>query len=482
MHRRFVFEILIPRYLHFGICIHSPSGSNLGIFIDVRKRNRRRIVLPPVAEPCAEERRLRAQLAIELSRPRFGCTDFFAGESVDALATDTAQRVHVLQRNARRALALVCQGIRRAFSLHTCPLRRPPAGFRHGRVQHLRHILCPAFQFRERGKLFGPGDPARRGTDGVQKLGDEVPNLFQHAPGRIVEKLLRRTGIGKNRAQHIAHHFFRRLLLRKLLSGSRIALLRCLHARVKVDARAIRPRAHGIFQCCVHVRALALQIMRHLVRGEIGIGPFLRIQRNFYGALACVTSIAAIALRVADAILRGKHHVVLAPQRLQHAQVRHLLPVQIFTCAVLPYQAAARVRPVGKAFARCAIAGARRDLRRLAGLRGRLRRNIGLYCRRHRSVGRLGLRDIRLHGLRGGFRVAFLVHRFPRRLLALRIRPARIVRLHARFFRHVRAAKLKAAQFLFWHATPTGFIGQIHCAPPGIRLLRGLRRLVCLCV
>ena len=33
-----------------------------------------------------------------------------------------------------------------------------------------------------------------------------------------------------------------------------------------------------------------------------------------------------------------------------------------------------------------------------------------------------------------------------------------------------------------WHAAPTGFIGQIHRAPPGVRFLRGLRRLVCLCV
>ena len=392
MHGRFVFEISIPRYLHFGICIHRPSGSNLGIFINVRKRNRRRIILPPVAEPRAEERGLRAQFPIELPRPRFGCADLFAGEGVDALATDAAQRVHVLQRNARRALALVCQGIGSALRLRARLLRHPirirPAGFSHSHVQHFRHILRPAFQFRERRKVLGSGDPARRGADRVQKLGDEVPNLFQHAPGRVIEKLLRRTGIGENRAQHIAYHFFRRLLLRKLLSGPCIALLRRLHARVKVDARAIRPRAHGIRQCGVHVRALALQIMRHLVRGEIGVGPFLRIQRNFYGALACVTSICTIpllrtglrfagpvfrgcgfrcapcprpfspsGLRCAafyrDAIPRNEHHVVLAPQRLQHAQVRHLLPVQIFTRAVLPHQAAARVRPVRKAFACC---------------------------------------------------------------------------------------------------------------------------------
>ena len=33
------------------------------------------------------------------------------GEVVDALAADAAQRIYILQRNARRALALVCQGI-----------------------------------------------------------------------------------------------------------------------------------------------------------------------------------------------------------------------------------------------------------------------------------------------------------------------------------------------------------------------------------
>ena len=471
------------RYMNFptGICIFDKP-SRYSFISDLCYRYLRFIIRPPVAEPRAEERGLRAQLAIELSRPRFCCADFFAGESVDALAADAAQCVHVLQRNARRALALVCQGIRRAFSLHACPLRCPPTGFRHGHVQHFRHILRPAFQFRERRKVLSSGNPARRGADGVQKLGDEVPNLFQHAPGRIVKQLLRCAGVGEDRTQHIAYHFFRRLLLRKLLSSPRIALLRCLHARVKVDARAIRPCAHGIRQCGVHIRALALQIMRHLVRGEIGVGPFLRVQSNFKHTTAVIPGVRSIPLRVADAILRGKHHVVLAPQRLQHAQVRHLLPVQIFTRAVLPHQAAARVCPVGKAFARCAVAGARRDLRRLAGLRGRLRRNIGLCCRRHRSVGRLGLRDIRLRRLCSGLCVAFLVYCFQCRLLALRIRSARIVRLHARFFRHVRAAKLKAAQFIFRHAAPTSFIGQIHCAPPGIRLLRGLRRLVCLCV
>ena len=209
---------------------------------------------------------------------------------------------------------------------------------------------------------------------------------------------MRRTGIGENRAQHIAYHFFRRLLLRKLLSCPRIALLRRLHARVKVDACTIRPSAHGIFQYGVHIRALALQIMRHLVRGEIGVGPFLRIQRNFEHTTAVIPGVRSIpllrtalrvrlrgvswlrtscarhfspsglrvrtALRVRlrgvswlrtscarhfspsglrcaafyrDAIPRNKYHVVLPPQRLQHAQVRHLLPVQIFACAVLPY-------------------------------------------------------------------------------------------------------------------------------------------------
>ena len=96
------------RVVHFA-ARHILCGNML--LIERYNLHRRRIILPPVAEPCAEEWGLRAQLAIELPRPRFGCADLFAGEVVDALAADVAQRIYILQRNARRALALVCQRI-----------------------------------------------------------------------------------------------------------------------------------------------------------------------------------------------------------------------------------------------------------------------------------------------------------------------------------------------------------------------------------
>ena len=113
--------------------------------------------------------------------------------------------LHFLARNAHTFTDGVSfASERRLPILLACALRRPSTRFRHGHVQHFRHILRPAFQFRERRKVLSSGNPARRGADGVQKLGDEVPNLFQHAPGRVIEKLLRRAGIGKDRAQHIA--------------------------------------------------------------------------------------------------------------------------------------------------------------------------------------------------------------------------------------------------------------------------------------
>ena len=93
-----------------GICIFDKP-SRYSFISDLCYRYLRLIILPPVAEPRAEERGLRAQCPIELPRPRFGCADLFAGEGVDALAADAAQRIYILQRNARRALALVCQGI-----------------------------------------------------------------------------------------------------------------------------------------------------------------------------------------------------------------------------------------------------------------------------------------------------------------------------------------------------------------------------------
>ena len=123
------------------------------LLIERYNLHRRRIVLPPVAEPRAEERGLRAQFPIELPRPRFGCTDLFAGEGVDALAADVAQRIYILQRNARRALALVCQGIGSALRLRArllrSPLRRPPAGF--GYRLPIRSIVNFPFHFLRNG-------------------------------------------------------------------------------------------------------------------------------------------------------------------------------------------------------------------------------------------------------------------------------------------------------------------------------------------
>ena len=76
--------------------------------------------------------------------------------------------LHFLARNAHTFTDGVSFASERGLSiLLAYALCYPPAGFKHRLIQHLRYVACPAFQFRERGKLFGPGDPARRGADRV---------------------------------------------------------------------------------------------------------------------------------------------------------------------------------------------------------------------------------------------------------------------------------------------------------------------------
>ena len=63
--------------------------------------------------------------------------------------------LHFLARNAHTFTDGVSfAGERGLHILLACDLRRPSTRFRHGRVQHLRHVLRPAFQFRERRKVL----------------------------------------------------------------------------------------------------------------------------------------------------------------------------------------------------------------------------------------------------------------------------------------------------------------------------------------